>query len=229
MTALLALYLFYSLISQALECDADYGKRERELIVESHGILTPDDVAYEWWYSEGTDYHERYTPSYWNCFEVKNFHFKCNDLHKLDTDHQQMVEENIYGIKKSRRHRFVYFRGVDVKTCEDDRQTFEKLTRENKHVCFAGSFGIDQIEQNSKGNKVPTTVWRFDWFKAKSDCLHYAAGSRDCEPNTYFKYWAELDLQKPKDSLKEFWSLISNPFLDKQKFENPNILSFLGK
>ncbi len=143
------------------------------LLTDDYGILNGEDMAINTCDRYPTKISEEDSSNlYWQCFETKNAKILCE---KSGNDASTGVEMSFmtFEIESSPKiFRYVTGHNMESSNCLFFKKKWIKAVKNEKHVCFSGSFNSVETDEKYK----LSSNWQFDKFKTKRGCTSYFYG-----------------------------------------------------
>ncbi len=148
------------------------------LIGDDYGILSEEDLAINTCVAQAVPFalDGDTIYSYWRCYSTSDAALRCDDP-DYDEDEKSMMVILALEIrsKKDGSHDYLTRRAIRLESCKYFQNEFNKLTKEESHICVSGEFW----EKHSKDIVNGEMIWSFDKFKTKKGCVSYFAGQCD--------------------------------------------------
>jgi hypothetical protein len=142
------------------------------------GILSLNDLAVNSCVTEAVQFSEdSHAFPYWQCFNVKDSIFKCENVGKYENSNENGAILSIKIQNLSKNYVYLSRRAILMSTCKSFKKDWIRLTLNQKNVCLSGPFGFFENTES----KQPNEIWTFDKFKTKKGCSSFFKnGARSC-------------------------------------------------
>jgi len=138
------------------------------LIGDDYGVLKVEDLAVNTCNGEPAPFSEENGAyPYWQCFPLKKAKMRCRSLGydatvKMKTGYMFVEGENEEGLQS-----YLARDARDIRFCREFLRDWKGITRGEKFVCIAGTFG--RVQPAKDGHK--ETDWVFEKFKTRKGCV----------------------------------------------------------
>jgi hypothetical protein len=142
------------------------------LIGDDFGILTEADLAINACIAPPLPFSQNSTAyPYWKCYSSKDSYFEC------DASYSELNKETtaILAIGFHEAHQaseYLSPRGVPIEDCISFKKDWQRISKNQKHVCMSGALIRSVTAQNGKKNE----FWIFESFKTAKGCVSYFKG-----------------------------------------------------
>lgn len=123
---------------------------------------------------------------YWQCFETQKTKLFC-DGYMYDEEVKDFFTTLVVeGTVNNVQHVYVGRKALSFELCKDLEKKWNKLTKNENHVCISGPFTSIKKQKNNQ----ESFLWTFDKFKTKKGCAAYFYG--DCSLKYQLKSGCEF-------------------------------------
>lgn len=145
------------------------------LIGDDYGILNEEDLAINTCNVTQVESFSLMGDTqypYWKCYSTKDASLHCDDP-DWDEDEKSLMVILALEIRSKRDggHDYLTRRAIRLESCKYFQDQFNKITKDESHVCVSGEFW----RKRSGDSEAAEMVWSFDKFKTSRGCVSYFA------------------------------------------------------